>query len=89
MRAFDLLAKAEQDIRRSPRTRAITSRWSLLRWMHLRKLVPLADLLEQIGGAGISGSGAPASKLVAPTSGEARTDKQQSCPDERQGCTDA
>ena len=60
MRAFDLLAKAEQDIRTASHPRYHIE-MLLLRWMHLRKLVPLMDLLE--------GSGAPTRSPLAPTSG--------------------
>ena len=61
MRAFELLAKAEQDIRTASHPRYHIE-MLLLRWMHLRKLVPLIDLLE--GG----GSGAPTRTAIAPTS---------------------
>ncbi len=60
MRAFDLLAKAEQDIRTASHPRYHVE-MLLLRWMHLRKLVPLMDLLE--GGSG----GAPVRSPIAPT----------------------
>ena len=61
MRAFDLLAKAEQDIRTASQPR-YHFEMLLLRWMHLRKLVPLTDLMERLGG------GAPVSapRTVAP-----------------------
>ena len=62
MRAFDLLAKAETDIRTASHPR-YHFEMMLLRWMHLRKLVPLADLMEQLGGGS-----APTSSKVAPTS---------------------
>ena len=65
MRAFDLLAKAETDIRTASHPR-YHFEMMLLRWMHLRKLVPLADLMEQLGA-----SPAPASSRIAPTSGSA------------------
>jgi DNA polymerase-3 subunit gamma/tau len=60
MRAFDLLAKAEQDIRAASHPRYHIE-MMLLRWMHLRKLVPLMDLLEGGGGS------APARSAPAPT----------------------
>jgi DNA polymerase-3 subunit gamma/tau len=59
MRAFDLLARAEQDIRTASHPRYHIE-MLLLRWMHLRKLVPLMELLE--GGSG----GAPVRKLTPP-----------------------
>jgi DNA polymerase III subunit gamma/tau len=48
MRAFDLLAKTEQDIRVAAHPR-YHFEMALLKWMHLRRLVPLADLLDQMG----------------------------------------
>jgi DNA polymerase III gamma/tau subunit len=63
MRAFDLLAKAEQDIRTASHPRYHIE-MLLLRWMHLRKLVPLMDLLEGGGGS------APTRSTIAPTSGK-------------------
>src|SRR5215510_6562947 len=45
MRAFDLLSKAEQEIRAASHPRYYFE-MLLLRWMHLRKLVSLVDLLE-------------------------------------------
>jgi len=50
MRAFDVLAKAEQDIRNASQPRYHLE-MALLRWMHLRKLVPLTELLDQMGVA--------------------------------------
>jgi DNA polymerase III subunit gamma/tau len=49
MRAFDLLANAEQEIRTASHPR-YQFEMVLLKWMHLRKLVPLTDLLAS-GGA--------------------------------------
>jgi DNA polymerase III gamma/tau subunit len=56
MRAFDLLGKAEQEIRNSSQPRYYFE-MVLLRWMHLRKLVPLVDLLE--GGTAVGPKAAP------------------------------
>ncbi|HET9569271.1 MAG TPA: DNA polymerase III subunit gamma/tau [Vicinamibacterales bacterium] len=71
MRAFDLLSTAEQEIRNVSHPRYYFE-MILLRWMHLRKLVPLSELLEQMGGAGIKSVprtiSAPTSAKVAPTS---------------------
>jgi DNA polymerase III subunit gamma/tau len=61
LRAFDLLTKAEQEIRVASHPRYYFE-MVLLRWMHLRKLVPLADLIENLGGGGSpqADRGAPA-----------------------------
>jgi len=78
MRAFDLLSTAEQEIRTVSHPRYYFE-MVLLRWMHLRKLVPLADLLDQLGSGGTrpttprsaaaSGTtGAPTRSKLAPTS---------------------
>jgi DNA polymerase-3 subunit gamma/tau len=75
MRAFDLLSTAEQEIRNSSQPRYYFE-MVLLRWMHLRKLVPLTDLIEQLGGSGMrppaptSNKVAPTSNRLAPTSGK-------------------
>ncbi len=60
MRAFDLLAKAEFDIRNASNPRHHFE-MAMLKWMHVRKMVPLMDLL----GGGISGGGAP--RLTPPS----------------------
>jgi DNA polymerase-3 subunit gamma/tau len=75
MRAFDLLSTAEQEIRTASHSRYYFE-MVLLRWMHLRKLVPLVDLLEQAGSGGAprltapraTAPIAPPAKLVAPPS---------------------
>ena len=51
MRAFDVLTKAEYDIRSSMQPRYHLE-MALLRWLHLRKLVPLTDLIEQMKSGG-------------------------------------
>src|SRR5688572_28779411 len=56
MRAFDLLAEAEQEIRNASQPR-YHFEMALLRWMHLRKLVPLTDLL--LGNAQVGNSQLP------------------------------
>ena len=53
MRAFDLLANAEQEIRTASHPR-YQFEMTLLKWMHLRKLIPLTDLLASGGGTGKS-----------------------------------
>ncbi len=54
MRAFDVLTKADYEIRGSAHPRYHLE-MTLLRWIHLRKLVPLSDLIQGIE------KGAPAS----------------------------
>jgi DNA polymerase-3 subunit gamma/tau len=72
MRAFDVLAKAEQDIRNASQPRYHLE-MALLRWMHLRKLVPLTELLDQMGGGTAGrGAGSPGGRgLSAPSPGRA------------------
>jgi DNA polymerase-3 subunit gamma/tau len=60
MRAFDVLARAEADIRGAAQPRYHLE-MALLRWIYLRKLVPLADLL-----AGLE-SGSPRITLAPPS----------------------
>jgi len=64
MRAFDLLSNAEQDIRTSSHPR-YQFEMVLLKWMHIRKLTPLTELLAS-GGVTLK-SQAPSSKLQIPS----------------------
>ena len=52
LRSFDLVAKAEADVQAASQPRYALE-MALLKWIHLRKLVPLADLIGQLekGGA--------------------------------------
>jgi DNA polymerase-3 subunit gamma/tau len=67
MRAFDLLANAEQDIKDASQPR-YHFEMALLRWMHLRKLVPLTELMEQLGSgrAASPASGSPPARPSLP-----------------------
>jgi DNA polymerase-3 subunit gamma/tau len=47
MRAFDVLTKAEYEIRGSAHPR-FHLEMALLRWIHLRRLVPLTDLIQDL-----------------------------------------
>ena len=73
LRAFDLLSEAEQEIRNASHPR-YHFEMVLLRWMHLRKLVPLTELMEELGsqrpasGAQTGGSRPAASQRSAATS---------------------
>ena len=60
LRAFDLLTKAEADIRAAAQPRYHLE-MALLRWMHLRKLVPIEDLIAGVGADGERASSKPAS----------------------------
>jgi DNA polymerase-3 subunit gamma/tau len=48
LRAFDVLTRAEAEVRSSAQPR-YSLEMTLLRWIHLRKLVPLTELLESLG----------------------------------------
>jgi DNA polymerase-3 subunit gamma/tau len=61
MRAFDVLSKAEFDLRGAVQPR-FHLEMALVRWMHLRKLVPLTDVIESLG------RGTPLPKPVPPAS---------------------
>ena len=52
MRAFDVLARAESEIRAAAQPRYHLE-MALLRWIHLRQLVPLAEMIERLGQAPI------------------------------------
>ena len=64
MRAFDVMTRAEAGIRNAAHPRYHLE-MALLRWMHLRKLAPLADLLQ-------GGIPAPAAKRSAAPPAERR-----------------
>jgi DNA polymerase-3 subunit gamma/tau len=55
LRGFDLLTKVEQEIRASDQPR-YNMEMALLRLMHLRKLVPLTELLQGAPRAGATGA---------------------------------
>jgi DNA polymerase III subunit gamma/tau len=80
LRAFDLLTKAEDEIRSAAQPR-YNLEMALLRWMHLRKLVPIEDLIQGArtsvqagapgktappGATGKASSSGPANKAAAP-----------------------
>jgi len=47
LRSFDLLARAEHEVRNAAEPR-YDFEMALLRWIHLRKLTPLADLIDRL-----------------------------------------
>ncbi len=92
LRAFDLLTRAETDIRSAAQPRYHLE-MALLRWIHLRKLVPIEELIAQVPGvasavvaSGFSRTSRPAESVkavVAPaavTSGSSRTSPPAASP---------
>jgi DNA polymerase III gamma/tau subunit len=71
LRAFEVLTKAELDIRSCAQPRYHLE-MALLRWIHLRKLVPLSDLIR---GVDKSGAQAPARPAPRPPASNAATVK--------------
>jgi DNA polymerase III subunit gamma/tau len=65
MRAFDVLTKAELDIRSSMQPRYHLE-LALLRWIHLRRLVPLSDIIEGLDKGGAVRTAAPARAGASP-----------------------
>jgi len=65
LRAFDLLTKAEADIKSAAQPRYHLE-MALLRWMHLRKLVAIEDLIASAAGDGERPSPKPPVGGVAP-----------------------
>jgi DNA polymerase-3 subunit gamma/tau len=64
LRAFDLLARAEQEVRSAAQPR-YNFEIALLRWIHLRKLVPLEDLIA--GAPSVKTAPASAPSRIAPS----------------------
>jgi DNA polymerase-3 subunit gamma/tau len=63
MRAFDVLTKADYDIRGSSQPRYHLE-MALLRWIHLRRLVPLTDIIQGLEKGGVSAPRAGASAAL-------------------------
>ena len=64
MRAFDVLTKADVDIRAAMQPRYHLE-MALLRWIHLRRLVPLSDLIDGLDRQGTSPRAATAAPRPA------------------------
>jgi DNA polymerase-3 subunit gamma/tau len=79
LRAFDLLTRAEQEIRSAAQPR-YNFEMTLLRWMHLRKLVPIEDLIagKTTPGAASTRPAAAAAVKSAPAIAKAVTPPQRS-----------
>jgi DNA polymerase-3 subunit gamma/tau len=67
LRAFDVLARAESEIRNAAEPRYHLE-MALLRWIHLRKLTPLSDLIDQLQGRSPAAAG-PARATAPPSPG--------------------
>jgi DNA polymerase-3 subunit gamma/tau len=69
LRSFDLLTKAEADIRSAAQPRYHLE-MTLLRWIHLRKLMPIEELIQSAGAGGVLPRQTPAapSRSAPPTS---------------------
>jgi DNA polymerase-3 subunit gamma/tau len=76
LRAFDLLTKAENDIKTAAQPRYHLE-MALLRWIYLRKLTPIEDLIAGAGTSGVKAPAATPQRTGAPTpeprSGSSRT----------------
>jgi DNA polymerase-3 subunit gamma/tau len=83
LRAFDLLTRAEAEIRGAAQPR-YNLEMALLRWIHLRKLVPIESLIQALD------SGASVSRTPGPKSAGGRQDTADlAAPAGRQGSTPA
>lgn len=72
MRSFDVLSRAEFEVRGSAQPRYHLE-MALLRWIHLRKLVPLTDLIESLQKGGpMPVAPAPATRSVVAADSPAR-----------------
>jgi DNA polymerase-3 subunit gamma/tau len=71
MRAFDVLSRADADLRGSAQPR-FHLEMALLRWLHLRKLTPLADVIASLTTG--SGSSQPSQPRIRPDASQPRID---------------
>ena len=70
MRAFDVLSRAEIDIRAAAQPRYHLE-MALLRWVHLRHLEPLAEVIEELRSGASSGGGGTEARRPPPPSASA------------------
>jgi DNA polymerase III subunit gamma/tau len=85
LRAFDLLTRAESDIRNAAQPRYHLE-MALLRWIHLRKLMPIEELIAGVepGSVRLAGSkpaaSAPLPRASTPAAASTRTSPAGSAP---------
>jgi DNA polymerase-3 subunit gamma/tau len=77
LRAFDLLTKAESDIRSASQPRYHLE-MALLRWIHLRKLVSIEDLIA--GNSSVPARGGPERPALRTPEGPAATPVRRATP---------
>jgi DNA polymerase III subunit gamma/tau len=65
LRAFDVLARAEQDVRYAAQPRYHLE-MALLRWIHLGHLAPIAEVIEALGSGKPIPAGRPAGSVTLP-----------------------
>jgi DNA polymerase-3 subunit gamma/tau len=63
MRSFDLLSRAEYEIKNSSQPRHHFE-MTLVKWIHLRKLTPLSDLIERMGTGTTGTSGTTGTRVM-------------------------
>jgi len=68
LRAFDLLSRAEYEIRNSSQPRHAFE-MALVKWIHLRQLTPLTEIIERLDGTPASGPRPQASAPTRPAPG--------------------
>lgn len=77
LRSFDLLTRAESDIRGAAQPRYHLE-MALLRWIHLRKLVPIEDLIHAAGSGQPLSRAATSPGAARPSSGSAMSGRVES-----------
>jgi DNA polymerase-3 subunit gamma/tau len=68
LRAFDIVARAELEIRSSAQPRYHLE-MALLRWIYLRRVAPIGELLDALGRGGAPGAGSRAARLASGAAG--------------------
>src|SRR5260221_8916847 len=79
LRAFDLLTRAEQEIRSAAQPRYHLE-MALLRWIHLRKLVAIEDLIAGTASNPAPRTSHPAPRTPGPAASAPRTSAQPTAP---------